>query len=440
MNPGGGTDSAAAAPPRALLLRRPVLSWALYDWANSAFATTVMAGFFPAFFQRYWSIGVDPTVSTSRLGLANGIAGFVVALLAPVLGAMADRGGRRKRFLIAWTLLGIVGTALLFFVAQGEWLAAAALFTIASIGFAGANVFYDALLLDVATEPELDRVSAFGYALGYLGGGLLFAVNVVMTIRPQWFGLADAAQAIRLSFLSVAVWWAVFLLPLALNVREAAPAAALSFAAAARSGIAELIATLRAVGRYRQIAIFLVAYWLYIDGVNTIIKMAVDYGVALGLETGSLLAALLLTQFVAFPAALLFGSIGERIGARSGILIGIAVYALATLYAFFLDTITEFFALAIVIGLVQGGVQSLSRSLFGRLVPPGKGGEFFGFYNMMGKFATVAGPLLVAVVALTTGSSRASIASLVVLFVAGGLLLMLVREPARQQDRDRRSD
>lgn len=434
----GGAPQRTTESTRALFLRRPVLSWALYDWANSAFATTVMAGFFPAFFQRYWSLGVDPTVSTSRLGIANGIAGFVVAVLAPVLGAVADRGGRRKRFLISWTLLGIVGTALLFFVEQGDWLAAATLFTLASIGFAAANVFYDALLLDVAAESELDRVSAFGYALGYLGGGLLFAVNVAMTLRPHWFGLADIAEAIRVAFLTVALWWAVFLLPLALNVRESAPSASASFAAAARSGIAELGATLRSIARYREVATFLVAYWLYIDGVNTIIKMAVDYGVALGLETGSLLAALLLTQFVAFPAALFFGWLGDRIGPRRGILLGIAVYALATVYAFFLDTIAEFLALAVVIGLVQGGVQSLSRSLFGRLVPAGKSGEFFGFYNMMGKFATVVGPLLVAVVAVTTGSSRASIASLVVLFVAGGLLLMLVREPARPRGRDHR--
>jgi UMF1 family MFS transporter len=439
MSSGGATGSAAAAPARALFLRRPVLSWALYDWANSAFATTVMAGFFPAFFQRYWSLGVDPTVSTSRLGIANGIAGFVVALLAPVLGAMADRGGRRKRFLIAWTSLGIAGTALLFFVERGDWFAAAALFTLASIGFASANVFYDALLLDVAVESELDRVSAFGYSLGYLGGGLLFAVNVAMTLRPQWFGLADVAEAIRVSFLTVASWWALFLVPLAYYVRETAPPATVPIAAAARSGLTELLATLRSVGRYRQILIFLCAYWLYIDGVNTIIKMAVDYGVALGLETGSLLAALLLTQFVAFPAALFFGWLGDRIGAQRGILIGIGVYTLATVYAFFLDTIEEFFALAVVIGLVQGGVQSLSRSLFGRLVPAGKGAEFFGFYNMMGKFATVIGPLLVAVVALTTGSSRLSIASLAVLFVAGGLLLMLVREPARMPGRFRKS-
>ena len=414
-----------------LYTRRPVLAWAFYDWANSAFATTVMAGFFPAFFQRFWSLGVDPTVSTSRLGFANGIAGFVVAVLAPVLGAIADRCGRRKRFLIAWSLIGIVGTGLLWFVGQGEWGWAAALFVVGSIGFAAANVFYDALLLDVAAEAELDRVSAFGYALGYLGGGLLFALNVVMTVRPAGFGLADAAEAVRVSFVLVAVWWAVFLLPLALQVQERPGEAGVSLAGATAQGLRELLETLRQVARYRELALFLVAYWLYIDAVNTIIKMAVDYGVALGLPTDSLLAALLMTQFVAFPAALAFGWLGDRIGARRGILVGIAVYTLATVYAFFLDTVVEFFALAAVIGLVQGGVQSLSRSFFGRLVPPGKGGEFFGFYNMMGKFATVLGPLLVAVVALVTGSSRASIASLALLFVAGGLVLLLVREPGR---------
>ena len=409
-----------------IFLRRPVLSWALYDWANSAFATTVMAGFFPAFFQRYWSIGVDPTVSTSRLGVASGIAGFVVALLAPVLGAVADFGGRRKRFLVSWALLGIVATALLFFVEQGDWQLAAALFMVGTIGFSASNVFYDALLLDVARESELDRVSAYGYSLGYLGGGLLFAINVLMTVRPQWFGLASAAEAVRLSFLTVAAWWFLFLLPLALNVRET-PAGDRQHAI--RSGFRELAETIRHVSRYRELVLFLVAYWLYIDAVNTIIKMAVDYGLALGLPTAGLLAALLLTQFVAFPAALFFGWLGDRIGARRGILIGIAVYSAATVYAYFLDTIAEFFALAVVIGLVQGGVQSLSRSYFGRLVPAGRGGEFFGFYNMMGKFATVLGPLLVAVVATTTGNSRASIVSLVVLFVAGGLVLLLVRDP-----------
>jgi UMF1 family MFS transporter len=414
-----------------LFTRRPVLSWAMYDWANSAFATTVMAGFFPAFFQRYWSLGVDPTVSTSRLGIANGVAGFVVAILAPLLGAIADHSRGRKRFLVFWTLVGVLGTVLLWFVGRGEWWNAAALFVLGTIGFAASNVFYDALLLDVAADDELDRVSSFGYAMGYLGGGLLFAINVLMTMKPAWFGLADAAAAVRFSFLTVGIWWAVFMLPLAFNVQEKSLRPALPFGAAARAGLAELRVTLGHVRQHRPLMLFLFAYWLYIDGVNTIIKMAVDYGAALGLPTESLLAALLMTQFVAFPAALAFGAIGDRFGARNGILFGIVVYTAATIYACFLDSVVEFFALAFVIGLVQGGVQSLSRSLFGALVPPGKGGEFFGFYNMMGKFATVLGPLLVALFATLSGSSRASIASLGLLFIAGGLLLLRVRVAPR---------
>ena len=412
--------------------RRDTISWALYDWANSAFFTTVLAGFFPVFFQKFWSTGVDPTVSTSRLGFANGIAGLLVAVLAPVLGAVADRAGGRKRQLVGWTMLGVAGTASLGFVGQGEWWWAAACFMVAAIGANAANIFYDALLLDVAEPRDYDRVSALGYSLGYLGGGLLFAFNVLMTLKPHWFGLADAAEAVRASFVSVAVWWFLFMLPAAFNVRERPPKTpSAGFFADARDGLRELRQTVGHVAQYRDISLFLLAYWLYIDGVHTIYTMAVDYGVALGLPSSSLLAALLLTQFVAFPSALALGWLGERIGAKRGILICIAVYLSATLYAWFLDSVTEFFALAVVIGLVQGGVQSLSRSFFGRLVPDGKGGEFFGFYNMMGKFASFLGPMLIATVALVTGDSRLSITSLVVLFVLGGLILWRVPEPPR---------
>jgi UMF1 family MFS transporter len=413
-------------------LRRDTVSWALYDWANSAFFTTVLAGFFPVFFQKFWSTGVDPTVSTSRLGFANGIAGLVVALLAPVLGAVADRAGARKRQLVAWTMLGVAGTAALGFIGEGPWWWAAACFAVAAIGANAANIFYDALLLDVAEPKDYDRVSALGYSLGYLGGGLLFAFNVLLTLKPQWFGLDDAAEAVRVSFISVAVWWFLFMLPAALNVRERPPRVPpAGFLVNARDGLRELRQTLRNVSQYREVSLFLLAYWLYIDGVHTIYTMAVDYGVALGLPSSSLLAALLLTQFVAFPSALALGWLGNRIGAKRGLLICIAVYLAATLYAWFLDTVVEFFALAVVIGLVQGGVQSLSRSFFGRLVPEGKGGEFFGFYNMMGKFASFLGPILIATVALWTGDSRLSITSLVVLFVLGGVLLWRVPDPAR---------
>jgi len=387
----------------------------------------VLAGFFPVFFQKFWSTGVDPTVSTSRLGFANGFAGLLIAVLAPILGAIADRTASRKRQLVVWTTVGVIGTALLGFIGQGEWWWAAACFMMGCIGFNVGNIFNDSLLLDVAAEHELDQVSALGYALGYLGGGLLFAINVLMTLKPQFFGLSDAAAAVQISFVMAAGWWFLFMLPTAINVRErAAISQASGMLNAAREGLCELRDTLRNVGKYRDITLFLLAYWLYIDGVHTIYTMAVDYGVALGLPSSSLLAALLLTQFVAFPSALAIGWLGNRWGPKRCILMCIVVYLSATIYAYFLDTVTEFFALAVVVGLVQGGIQSLSRSMFGRLVPPRKSGEFFGFFNMMGKFASFLGPMLIGTVALLTGDSRLSISSIIVLFIFGGLVLLRV--------------
>ncbi|MGC4027524.1 MAG: MFS transporter [Steroidobacteraceae bacterium] len=409
--------------------RRPALSWALYDWGNSAFATTVMAGFFPAFFRQYWSSGAESSLTTFRLGVANALAGLLIALAAPLLGAIADRGGRRKQFLAAWSLLGIGATFGLYFIAQGQWALAATLFVLATLGFNGGIVFYDALLLDVAQPRDYDRVSALGYGLGYLGGGLLFALNVLMVLQPARFGLADAAAAVRFSFLTVAVWWLLFMLPLLLGVREQRPARLLRGFAAVAEGCRELVATARQIRMLGPLLQFLVAYWLYIDGVNTVIKMAVDYGLALGLASSDLLGALLLTQFVAFPAAIAFGRWGERWGARECVLVGLAVYAGLTVWAFFLDSAREFYAMAVVVGLVQGGVQSLSRSFFGRLVPEGKSGEFYGFYNMVGKFGTVLGPLLMGGAALFLDSTRASILSLLLLFVAGGVLLWRVKLP-----------
>jgi UMF1 family MFS transporter len=248
-----------------------------------------------------------------------------------------------------------------------------------------------------------------------------------MVLKPAWFGLPDAAAAVQLSFLTVAAWWLVFMLPLTFTVREA-PGPVSGIAASVSAGLREIGATIRHARELRPLFVFLVSYWLYIDAVNTVIKMAIDYGMALGLDTGSLLTALLITQFVGFPAALVFGRIGERIGPRPGILITLAVYLAVTVWAYFLRSTAEFFAMAVVVGLVQGGVQSLSRSYFGRLVPKGKSAEFFGLYNMVGKFGTVVGPVLVGGVAWLTGSSRASILSLAVLFIAGGLLLLRVRD------------
>ena len=417
---------------KSVLLRRPVVAWAFYDWANSAFATTVMAGFFPVFFKQYWNAGVMATESTFRLGVASGVASLLVALLAPTLGAIADRSGARVRLMMLFTVLGAAATTGLALVGQGHWLWAVALYLAASLGFWGGIVFNDSLLLHVAQPDEYDLVSGYGYALGYLGGGLLFAVNVLMTLQPTWFGLADATEAVRWSFVTVGVWWLVFALPCALWVREQHTVREVQPDEAVRQGLQELAATLREITRYRPVLWFLAAYFLYIDGVNTIIKMAVDYGLSLGFAASGLVAALLLTQFVAFPAALAFGWLGRKIGARRGIFIGLAVYSAATFYAYQIKDARDFYTLAVIIGLVQGGVQSLSRSYFGRLVPEGKSSEFFGFYNMMGKFAAVLGPLLTGITARLTGNSRLSILSILILFVAGGALLVVASRAERR--------
>ncbi len=414
------------------VLRRPaVVAWAFYDWANSAFATTVMAGFFPVFFKQFWNSGVPVTSSTLRLGIMSGAASLVVAVLAPVLGAIADRGGSRLRLLFAFTLLGSLATLGLALVPQGAWQLAATLFLVASLGFWGGIVFNDSLLLHIAEPHEYDLVSGFGYSMGYLGGGLLFAGNVVMTQRPDWFGLASAEEAVRWSFVSVGVWWLVFALPCVLLVHErGGPQAAVRWRDAARQGVTELAGTVAHLKQYRSLVWFLAAYVLYIDGVNTVIKMAVDYGLSLGFDQSHLIKALLLTQFVAFPAALAFGWLGARIGARNGIFVALAVYIGATGYAYFLEDAGDFYRLAVVIGLVQGGIQSLSRSYFGRLVPAGKSSEFFGFYNMMGKASAIIGPALVGITAAATGDPRLSILSIVVLFVAGGGLLIVAARTA----------
>jgi UMF1 family MFS transporter len=387
-----------------------------------------MAGFFPVYFRQFWSAGADSALTTARLGMANSVAGLIIALLAPLLGSIADRGGRRKQMLFRFTLLGAGTTFALFFVAQGQWMAAALLYAVATLGFNGGVVFNDSLLLDVAEPRDYDRVSALGYAMGYLGGGLLFALNVLMVMKPQLFGLPDAAAAVRWSFVTVAVWWLLFTIPLMRQVHEQ-PAREPAAGGALAAGWRELAATARRVRGQPALLWFLVAYWLYIDGVNTVVKMAVDYGMSLGLESNDLLGALLLTQFVAFPAALAFGYLGKHFGPRPFVLMGLAVYAGLTVWAYFLDSSLEFYLMATVIGLVQGGVQSLSRSMYGRLVPEGRSAEYFGFYNMVGKFGTVLGPVLMGGAALALGSTRASIFSLLVLFIGGGVMLWRVKSP-----------
>ncbi len=406
--------------------RKKALAWALYDFGNSAFATTVMAAFFPAFFKAYWAKGADATESTFYLGVANSAGSILVALLAPALGAIADSGGVRRRFLVFFAFLGAAMSAALFLVEAGAWPLAALLYVAAVVGFSGGNVFYDALLVGVAEPRKLDLVSALGYAAGYLGGGLLFLVQVLAYQFPERFGLPDGATAIRLSFLSVGVWWLVFTVPLLLFVDEPEASSTGRGWAVVTAGFRQLKETFRHARRLKHTFLFLLAYWLYIDGVDTVVRMAVDYGLALGLPESTPIVALLVVQFVGFPAALAFGPLAERIGAKRGIYLALSVYAVVCVLGYFMDSAAEFYLLAVLIALVQGGVQSLSRSLYARLVPEGKSAEFFGLYNMLGKFAAVLGPLLMGGVAVLTGSSRLGILSLLVLFLAGAALLARV--------------
>ena len=421
---------AETATLKRVLKRKPVLGWAFYDWANSAFATTVMAGFFPVY---YSAITQEISAEDSQFyfNLTLAAASILIAISAPILGAISDRGGSRKKFLVFFASLGILMSAGLAWVHAGHWWMGLALYGFGTVGFSGANVFYDSMLVDVAEDHELDLVSALGYSAGYIGGGLLFLVNVLMVQKPEWFGLADAGAAVNASFLSVAAWWALFTVPLLRWVEEMPTEDQAPPLRAVREGLSQLAATFKELRSFKVLVLFLVAYWIYIDGVNTVIKTAVFFGDRiLGLDQGALITALLLTQFVAFPAALAFGALGQRIGPKPAILIGIAVYLAALVYAWqFLTDEGDFYLLAIAIGLVQGGVQSLSRSLYARLVPPSKTAEFFGFFNMVGKFATIFGPLLIGFTPklIPGATERDGIISLALLFLVGGFLLSRVR-------------
>ena len=410
--------------------RRAVLSWAWYDWANSAFATVVMAGFFPIFFKEFWATDLAVTDSTFWLGMTNTAASALIVVCAPLLGALADQLGARKGFLLIFTALGVLGAGALYFVGQGHWGLALALYFCGLVGFTGSNIFYDALLVAVAAPADYHRISALGYALGYLGGGLLFALNVLMTLFPASFGLAGAQEAVQVAFLGVALWWSLFALPVAFWVPEPPGQGDQPLGRAAREAFRELGRTLAEIRQRRDTVLFLLAYWFYIDGVDTIVLMAVDFGLAIGLAADGLMIALLITQFVGFPAALAFGWLGGRWGAKPGILLAIGVYALVVLLAAGMTRVEEFYLMAAVIGLVQGGIQALSRAFFAGLVPPGRSAEFFGFYNMLGKFAAVLGPGLVGIAALVTGDPRLSLLPILVLFLIGAGLLWRVRVPA----------
>lgn len=387
----------------------------------------VLTAFYPIFFKSYWSSGSDAATSTLQLGIANSVSSIVIVLLAPFLGAIADASQAKKRFLVSFGLVGIVMTGCLFFIGEGEWLLAMIFFILAAIGFSGANIFYDSLIVNVTAQDNYDVVSAFGYSLGYLGGGLLFTLTVAMSYWPDIFGFSSKTEAVQFSFVAVSLWWFVFSLPIIFFVHEAKKTDSASCISVS-SGLQQLKQTFKEIRSLRVVFLFLIAYWFYIDGVDTIVRMAIDYGMAIGLEPTDLVLAILLTQFIAFPSALLFGFFGQWWGGKKIILLTIAAYLILTIMASLMDSVLEFYILAICIGLIQGGIQSLSRSFYARIIPQSKSAEFFGFYNMLGKFAAVIGPLLMGVVGVLTGNPRISILSIAILFLIGGVLLYFVDE------------
>jgi len=414
---------------RAGLGRRDLRAWALYDWANSAFATTIMAAVLPIYYHQVAGAGLAENMRTVYWGYTQTVALVVVAVLSPVLGAAADYLGAKKRFLATFAAMGIAGTALLYFGGEGEWKFVSLAFIVANIGFASADVFYESLLPHIAEPEEVDRVSTAGYALGYIGGGLLLSAQMACILMPERFGLADAGQASRLAFLSVAVWWAMFSVPVLRVVAEPPrrldPGESLRMSVV-KTTFSRLARTFADIRRYREAFFFLLAFWLYNDGIITIVKMATIYGTEIGIGQGHLIGAILVVQFLGIPATFGFGWLAGRIGAQRSIYLALGVYTGISVLGYFMTQAWEFWLLACAVGTVQGGAQALSRSLFSTLIPRNKSSEFFGFFNISGRFGNIFGPLVFAAVSQWTGGSRLSILALIAFFLGGLALLTRV--------------
>jgi UMF1 family MFS transporter len=426
--------------------RADLRAWAMYDWANSAFQTTIIAAVFPIYYQKVAAADLPEALAMSRFAWATTLAILIVAIVAPILGAIADYTAIKKRLLGMFIGIGASATAAMFWIQRGDWSFALVLFVIGNIGVAGSIVFYESLLPHLVGEDQLDRVSSAGYAIGYLGGGMLLAINLLMIQEPELFGIPDAGTGTRLALASVAVWWVVFSIPLFRRVPEPAVRRELderSGAGALSGGVTRLMETFRELRRYRDAFVFLLAFLLYNDGIQTMIRMATIYGTGIGLPERAMITALLLTQFIGVPCAFLFGMAASRTGARTGVFVGLGVYILITLLGYFMRTAAHFYALAVLVGMVQGGTQALSRSLFASMIPRHKSSEFFAFFSVFERYAGVLGPAIFAFVIERSGSGRAAILAVAVFFVVGAAILAFVnvergRAAARAAEADLR--
>jgi UMF1 family MFS transporter len=406
-------------------------AWAWYDCANSAYFTTIITAVFPAFYATYAADGLEPAQATARFGAITTISVAFIAIASPILGAIADFTGIKKKLLVVSMMIGVTASAAMVFIQRGDWFLASLLFFVGNIGVSGTTVFYDSLLPTVARPEETDRVSSAGYALGYLGGGILLLLNLAWILQPQAFGFADAAAATKASFASVAVWWVLFSIPLLRHVPE--PPVVLEAGESAgtnmlRAAFGRLGRTFREMRRYKQAFLLFIAMLLYQDGIQTIIRMASVYGAEIGIDQNAQIAAFVMVQFLGIPFSFMFGALGTRIGTKRALFIALAVYTAATVIGFFMTTVTQFFLLAGMVATVQGGAQALSRALFARLIPTNKSSEFFGFYAVAERFATVLGPLVFTLSVLMTGSSRFAVLFIITFFAAGAALLALVDE------------
>jgi UMF1 family MFS transporter len=411
------------------LHRRELRAWAMYDWANSSFATTIMAAVLPIYFSNIAQGALGKPLATAYWAYTQAVALALGVAIALTTGALADYLGARKRFLAAFTFLGALGTCGLWFAGNGDWMMASACYIIGHIGFAGGNVFYESLLPHLANESEIDRVSTAGYAIGYLGGGLLLALNLAWILMPATFGFADVGQATRTAFVSAGVWWVLFSIPLLRRVPEPPRELQQGEKIDRNPVIATFVRlgrTFREVMRFRDAFLFLLAFWLYNDGIITIIKMATIYGTEIGLGQSDLIGALLLVQFLGVPFTFLYGPLAGRLGARGGIYLTLVIYVAICCLGYFMTEGWQFWLLAVGVAMVQGGSQALSRSLYGSMVPPGKSSEFFSFYGISSKIGNILGVLVFGAVSHGTGTSRAGILSLVVFFLAGMILLSRV--------------
>lgn len=407
--------------------RRAIRAWTMYDWANSVFATTIMAAVLPVYYSTVAASNLAPNRATSNWAFTTTIALVLVAVLGPILGAMADFSGAKKRYLSIFVVVGVTGTALLFLVQTGDWLMASLFFIIGSIGFSGANVFYDSLLPHVASKDEIDQVSSRGYAMGYAGGGILLAINLAMImLSPENL----TALMTRISFLTVAVWWLVFTIPLWRNVDEPPRRILVNEIGfnPLRASFSRLSGTFKEIRKYKELSKFILAFWLYNNGIGTIIYMATIYGTELGFSATTTIGTLLMVQFVAIPFALLFGYLAKKIGTKPSILLSLSIYTLIAIGGYFLTKEIHFWLLGFAVAMVQGGSQALSRSLFGRMMPKSKSAEFYSFFSVSEKIAGTVGPLLFGLVSISMGGSRLSIVSLIIFFILGGFMLTRVKE------------